>query len=340
MRRGGAWTFRDGRWSQDDALLAGLSIVLAGSPATDAAPVVTSADGRDRGMRLHDLDRDGTCELIVANDKQQAIFGFDAKQDAWHRLPFVLPEGSAIVDAQGRDAGLRLVDVDDDAYDDVVFSNDDHYSLDLFHTIDTGWSRRVLVGKADRSADAIPPIVTGGTNNGAWFAAGHMYVVNEHTDKFSGLAEERAFAKWLKDVEPEAKSPAASLRALRARPGFTVDLVAAEPLVVDPVAFDWGPDGRLWVAEMRDYPTGMDADGKPGGVIKCLEDTDEDGHYDLATEFLTEVAFPSSVKVWRKGVIVTCALTSYTPRIPTATAAPTCAKFCCTASAKGTSNIA
>jgi hypothetical protein len=40
-----------------------------------------------------------------------------------------------------------------------------------------------------------------------------------------------------------------------------VELVAAEPLVVDPVAFDWGADGRLWVVEMRDYPLGMDGHG-------------------------------------------------------------------------------
>ncbi|HVU86580.1 MAG TPA: PVC-type heme-binding CxxCH protein [Pirellulales bacterium] len=305
--RRGAWTFRDGGWKQDDALLAGLSIVPAGRPSADASPVMTGVGGRDHGVRLRDLDRDGVCELIVGNDKQQAIFGFDAKQNAWHRLPFILPEGTAIVDDQGRDAGLRFVDVDEDAYDDVVFSNDDRYSLDLFHSIGTGWSRRVLVGKAGDSAAAIPRIVSGGTNNGAWFAAGHMYVVNERTDKIKELVDQRSFATWLKDIEPEAKSPAASLRALRARPGFTVDLVAAEPLLVDPVAFDWGPDGRLWVAEMRDYPTGMDADGKPGGVIKCLEDTDEDGHYDRATEFLTDVAFPNGVKVWRKGIIVTCA---------------------------------
>lgn len=37
-----------------------------------------------------------------------------------------------------------------------------------------------------------------------------------------------------------------------------LQLVAAEPLVIDPVAIDWGADGRLWVAEMADYPSGMD----------------------------------------------------------------------------------
>ncbi len=104
-----------------------------------------------------------------------------------------------------------------------------------------------------------------------------MLVVNESTDRLRDLVDRRPFAEWLKDVEPEAKTPAASLRAIHVHPGFTVEQVAVEPLVVDPVAFDWGPDGRLWVAEMRDYPSGLDVDGKPGGQIRCLEDSDGDG---------------------------------------------------------------
>ena len=44
---------------------------------------------------------------------------------------------------------------------------------------------------------------------------------------------------------------------MQVKPGYRVELVAAEPLVRDPVAFDWGPDGKLWVAEMADYPLGV-----------------------------------------------------------------------------------
>ena len=40
-------------------------------------------------------------------------------------------------------------------------------------------------------------------------------------------------------------SPEDSLKHLHVRPGMKVELVAAEPLVRDPVAFDWGPDGKL-----------------------------------------------------------------------------------------------
>src|SRR5262249_55008346 len=101
--------------------------------------------------------------------------------------------------------------------------------------------------------------------------------------------------------------PAESLRALRPRPGLPVELVAAEPLVESPVALDWGPDGGLWVVEMRDSPLGMDNRGKPGGRIVHLDDTDGDGRYDRSTVFLDELLFPTGVMAWGRGVLVTCA---------------------------------
>ena len=92
-----------------------------------------------------------------------------------------------------------------------------------------------------------------------------------------------------------------------ARPGFEVELVAAEPLVMDPVAFAWGPDGRLWVAEMADYPLGIDGQGKFGGRVRYLEDTDGDGRYDRSTVFLDGLGFPNGVMPWHNGVLVTAA---------------------------------
>ncbi|MCH7727864.1 MAG: dehydrogenase, partial [Planctomycetes bacterium] len=123
----------------------------------------------------------------------------------------------------------------------------------------------------------------------------------------TSLAEERP---------PAPKSAADALKTIKA-PGMTIELVAAEPLVVDPVAFDWGPDGRLWVVEMRDYPNGLgwkaagDPRGVPGGRVKVLEDVDGDGRYDKATLFLDDIPFPTGIKVWRNGILVTAAPTIF-----------------------------
>jgi putative membrane-bound dehydrogenase-like protein len=106
---------------------------------------------------------------------------------------------------------------------------------------------------------------------------------------------------------PPPKSPAEALQAFTIRPGMQIEVVASEPLIVDPVAFDWGPDGRLWVVEMHDYPTGIDGNWKPGGRVEVLEDTDGDGKYDKSTRFLDGLEFPTGIKVWRKGCLVTAA---------------------------------
>jgi putative membrane-bound dehydrogenase-like protein len=103
------------------------------------------------------------------------------------------------------------------------------------------------------------------------------------------------------------QSPQQSLAALRTKKGLTADLVAAEPLVASPVAIDFGPDGRLWVAEMYDYPSGLDGKFKPGGRVRVLEDTDGDGIFDKSTVFLDNIPFPTGVTVWRNGVLVCAA---------------------------------
>lgn len=101
-------------------------------------------------------------------------------------------------------------------------------------------------------------------------------------------------------------SPPDALKAFETEPGFAITLVAAEPLVIDPVALAFDERGRLFVAENRDYPTGS-PDGQPLGIIALLEDTDGDGRMDKRTEFASGIGFPNGVMCWRGGVIVTAA---------------------------------
>lgn len=292
----GSWHFADGKWKEDNSLLDGLEV--------EGRKILTTVKGRDRGVRLRDLDGDGRCELIVGNREQQAVFRWAEKR--WELLPFALPEGTTIVNAAGQDNGLRFVDIDEDGYDDVLFSNEERYSLHLFTTMKDGWSRKILSGKRGDRGE-IPAIAREGTNNGAWFHSRHLWVNNERTESLKDNVDRRSFNELLANATPQAKTPQSSLRSIRTRPGFQVELVAAEPLVQSPIAFAWGPDGKLWVVEMGDYPLGADNKGKPGGRIKYLEDTDGDGRYDKATVFLDGLSFPTSVLPWRNGVLVTCA---------------------------------
>lgn len=87
-----------------------------------------------------------------------------------------------------------------------------------------------------------------------------------------------------------------------ADPRLTIDLVAAEPDVRAPVALAWDADGRMFVAEMTDYPS-----GPVSGRIRMLEDRDGDGRCEHSVIFATNIAYPNSVMPWRNGVLVTAA---------------------------------
>ncbi|HWY85800.1 MAG TPA: PVC-type heme-binding CxxCH protein, partial [Gemmataceae bacterium] len=103
------------------------------------------------------------------------------------------------------------------------------------------------------------------------------------------------------------RSPQQSTAALRTHANLQVDLMVAEPWVTDPVAIDFGLDGRLWVAEMVDYPAGKQGKFEPGGRIRVLEDTQGRGNFDKSTVFLDNIPFPTGVTVWRKGVLICAA---------------------------------
>ncbi|HTD66982.1 MAG TPA: PVC-type heme-binding CxxCH protein [Candidatus Limnocylindria bacterium] len=298
-----AWHFDGRQWMEDKSWEAGIDL---------ARPRM----GRDRGVRLRDIDRDGRCELLVGNESQNVLFKWSASEKRWIRLPYSLPERTGIVDARGQDAGLRFADVDGDGYDDILFSNHERYSLHLFRNdarnlrLKPGWTDEIISGtRVNVLTDSIPPIVRDGTNrnNGVWFKNGTMWIQNEDTAHLPDKVDRRTFKQLLSGSQPRARSPEESLRAMRVRPGFKIELIASEPLIQSPVAFEWTADGRLWVVEMGDYPSGTDGKGKGGGRVRVLEDPDGDGRYDQGTTFLDALNFPTGIYPWRNGVIVSAA---------------------------------
>ncbi|MEC9095504.1 MAG: PVC-type heme-binding CxxCH protein, partial [Planctomycetota bacterium] len=84
--------------------------------------------------------------------------------------------------------------------------------------------------------------------------------------------------------------------------GMEIELVAAEPQIIDPIAIRFDAQGRMWVVEMNDYPSGT-------GVsrVKLLEDLDSDGTFETAHLFADDLVFATGLQPWKDGVIVTMA---------------------------------
>lgn len=87
--------------------------------------------------------------------------------------------------------------------------------------------------------------------------------------------------------------------------GMRVELVACEPLVVDPVAMAFDDAGRLWVVEMRGYMPNVDGEGEdaPVGTIAVLTDTDGDGRMDERSVFMANLVLPRAIAIAQDGIL-------------------------------------
>ncbi|NQV75853.1 MAG: hypothetical protein HQ491_07360, partial [Bacteroidetes bacterium] len=98
-----------------------------------------------------------------------------------------------------------------------------------------------------------------------------------------------------------------ALDSFQIEPGMRIDLMVAEPLVIDPVAIAFDENRQMYVVEDRGYPDPAEG-GSPTrlGRIALLKDTNGDGKYDKRTEFATGLTYPNGILPWKGGVFVTC----------------------------------
>lgn len=119
---------------------------------------------------------------------------------------------------------------------------------------------------------------------------------------------QRPWPPRVQEVSSESPplSPAAALKTFYLPPGYSVELVASEPLVQDPVAIDWDPDGRLWVVEMSGYMRNISGANErdPVGRVIVLQDENGDGRMDKRTVFAEGLVLARAVKVLDRGVLV------------------------------------
>lgn len=135
-------------------------------------------------------------------------------------------------------------------------------------------------------------------------------------------------ACWLTSTRAFAQgfSPEDALSRMTVADGFAVDLVAAEPVVRQPVAIDFDDRGRLWVLQYLQYPnpaglkrvnvdrysrTTYDRVPEPpprgpqgADRLSILEDTDGDGRADRATDFVSNLNLATGFAFGYGGVFV------------------------------------
>lgn len=111
-----------------------------------------------------------------------------------------------------------------------------------------------------------------------------------------------------------AVAPADAAKTFRVKHGFTMDLIAAEPLVSSPVAMCYDENGAAYVVEMRDYPYTDKATHQawkenttdvPIGRVRKLIDRDGDGIFDESFIFADGLSWPTGICCWQGGVFVT-----------------------------------
>ena len=130
--------------------------------------------------------------------------------------------------------------------------------------------------------------------------AGQQGVVAQ--DPVPDKGNQSELKNFLKSIPPQ--EPAEVLKTFEVLKGYRLDLVAHEPLVNDPVAATFDEDGRLYVAELRDYPYRQPAGSPPLGRIRLLEDTDGDGKFDRSHVFADGLMWPTGIAVWKQGIFV------------------------------------
>ena len=98
-----------------------------------------------------------------------------------------------------------------------------------------------------------------------------------------------------------ALSAAETAGKMKLPPGFSVQVVAAEPDVVQPVAYTMDDRGRLWVVENTNYPV---CPGEPKDRILIFEDFGPDGKARKRTVFFDKLTFATGIALGHGGVWV------------------------------------
>jgi mono/diheme cytochrome c family protein len=124
-------------------------------------------------------------------------------------------------------------------------------------------------------------------------------------EKNKDLLDSVNWRKWAPHPAPFL-TPEETAKGFKVAPGFRVELVAASPMIKDPVFAEFDLKGRLWVCEFQSYMMNADGTGEHDAIsrVQVLQDTDGDGRMDKATTFLDKIVNPRSLSIVKGGALV------------------------------------
>jgi uncharacterized protein len=98
-------------------------------------------------------------------------------------------------------------------------------------------------------------------------------------------------------------SPEESMKHIQVPMDFNMELFAAEPNVMHPIALSWDERGRLYVLITKDYPNERKETGGSDYILIC-EDTNKDGKADKFTRFAEGLSIPTGMVFSNGGLVV------------------------------------
>lgn len=101
-------------------------------------------------------------------------------------------------------------------------------------------------------------------------------------------------------------TPQQSIATIQVPPGYHLQLVAAEPMVQEPVMFAFDGNGALYVCEWLTYMQDEHGSGEKDPISRVVKlvDTDGDGLMDKRTVFIDQVVLPRSILPLHDRVLV------------------------------------
>lgn len=126
-------------------------------------------------------------------------------------------------------------------------------------------------------------------------------ILTEAMEKLLGqVPEENDFRIPPRSVED-------AIQSFEVAEGFEMQLVAAEPNVVEPILISYDENGQMYVAEYLKFPSKGGVSYRPDGRIRMLRDLDGDGHYEWSQVFANNIEWPTGILPWKGGVYVVAA---------------------------------